>query len=118
MKGIDVIYQWTLRTKQWTTKLSQFHLNMESPNERSLQNCWRKYKEKRISDKRQKDLKATVKLLENGIKALLGNLTEVRPSKVCYFWQQKIYRIKEKKDKDRLVYARKWRPQKYSQSSS
>ena len=75
-------------------------------------------KKKRISDKRQKDLKATVELLENGIRALSGNLTEGRPSKVCFFWQQKIYRIKEKNNKDRLVYARKWQPQKYSQSSS
>ena len=62
---------------------------MECPNERSLQNCRRKYKKKRISDKRQKDLKATVELLENGIRALSGNLTEGRPSKVCFFLETK-----------------------------
>ena len=48
---------------------------MESPNERSLQNCYRKYKEKKKrKDKRQRDLKATLKPLEVGGRVLLRNL--------------------------------------------
>ena len=51
----------------------------------AFKNEKKKKKKKRISDKRQKDLKATVEVLENGIRALSGNLTEGRPSKVCFF---------------------------------
>ena len=37
---------------------------------------------------------------------LVRNLTERGgPGKLCSFWEQKIYRIKEKKDEDGLVYS-------------
>ena len=36
----------------------------------------------------------------------MRNLTEKGgPGKICSFWEQKIYRTKEKKDKDGLVYS-------------
>ena len=34
----------------------------------------------------------------------MKNLTEGGPGKICSFWEQKIYWIKEKKDEDGLVY--------------
>ena len=35
----------------------------------------------------------------------MKNLTQGGPGKIYSFWEQKIYRIKEKKDEDGLVYA-------------
>ena len=63
-------------------------------------------KKRRSSDKRQRDLKATLEPLEVGGRILVKNITERGgPGKIRSFWEQKIYRIKEEKDKDGLVYA-------------
>ena len=49
---------------------------------------------------------ATLEPLEVGGRVLVRNLTERGgPGKLCSFWEQKIYRIKEKKDEDGLVYS-------------
>ena len=62
-------------------------------------------KKRRSTDKKQRDLKATLEPLKVGGRALVRNLTvKRRPGKICPFWEQKIYQIKEKKDKDSLVY--------------
>ena len=61
---------------------------------------------KRTTHKRQKDLKATLEPLEVGGRPLVRNLIERwGAGKIRTFWEHKIYRIKEKKDKDGLVYA-------------
>ena len=63
-------------------------------------------KKRRSADKRQRDLKATLEPLEVGGRVLVRHLTEREgPGKIHSFWEQKIYRIKEKKDEDGLVYA-------------
>ena len=57
-------------------------------------------------DKRQRDLKATLEPLEVGGRVLVRNFTERGgPGKSRSIWEQKIYRRKEKKDEDGLVYA-------------
>ena len=63
-------------------------------------------KKRRSADKRQRDLTATLEPLEVGGRVLVRNLTERGgPGKLCSFWEQKIYRIKEKKDEDGQVYS-------------
>ena len=66
-------------------------------------------KKRKSADKRQRDLTATLRPLEVGGRVLVRNLTErVGPGKIRSFWEQqiyRIYRIKEKKDKDGLMYS-------------
>ena len=58
-------------------------------------------KKRRSADKRQRDLTATLEPLEVGGRVLVRNLTERGgPGKLCSFWEQKIYRIKEKTKMD------------------
>ena len=54
-------------------------------------------KKRRSTDKKQRDLKATLEPLKVGGRALVRNLTvKRRPGKICPFWEQKIYQIKER----------------------
>ena len=63
-------------------------------------------KRRRNTDKRQMELTATLEPLEVGGRVLVRNLTESwEPGKIRSFWEQKIYRIKEKKDEDGQVYS-------------
>ena len=63
-------------------------------------------KRRRNTDKRQMELTATLEPLEVGGRVLVRNLTESwEPGKIRSFWEQKIYRIKEKKDEDEQVYS-------------
>ena len=65
-----------------------------------------KTKKRRSADKRQRDLTATLRPLEVEGRVLVRNLTERGGSgKIRSFWEKKIYRIKEKKGKDGLVYS-------------
>ena len=58
-------------------------------------------KKRRSADKRQREVPATLEPLEVGGRVLVRNLTERGgPGKLCSFWEQKIYRIKEKTKMD------------------
>ena len=55
-------------------------------------------KKRRSADKRQRDIKAILEPLEVVARVLVRNLTKRGgPGKIRSFWEQKIYRIKEKK---------------------
>ena len=55
-------------------------------------------KKRRSADKRQRGLKATLEPFEVGGRVLVRNLTETGgPGKICSFWKQKIYQIKERR---------------------
>ena len=59
------------------------------------------------TDKRKRDQKARLQPLEVGGRVLVRNLNEREggPGKTRAFWEQKMYKIFEKKDEDDLVYA-------------
>ena len=57
-------------------------------------------------DKIKRDQKARLQPLEVGGRVLVRNLSEKGGSgKTRAFWEQKVYKILEKKDEDDLVYA-------------
>ena len=57
-------------------------------------------------DNRKRDGNARLQPLEVVGRVLVRNLNKKRgPSKIRAFWEQKVYKILEKKDEDGLVYA-------------
>ena len=82
-------------TKEWSERMTKaFKIASENT------------KNRRLSNKKLKDKRATLAPLEIGGRVLVRNLLERGgPGKLRSFWEHKIYIIKEKKDDNGLVYA-------------